>query len=87
MADISNSSRATKDGAENQELKGANKQERKAASKKGPSKGGTTKHASEDIDLVLSQAPTGVSRAQAVDSLKRMEGDIVNAIMDLEWRV
>ena len=35
----------------------------------------------KDIDLVISQA--GVSRAKAVKALKKNEGDIVNAIMEL----
>ena len=35
----------------------------------------------KDIDLVMSQA--GVSRAKAVNALKKNDGDIVNAIMEL----
>ena len=35
----------------------------------------------KDVDLVMSQA--GVSRAKAVNALKKNDGDIVNAIMEL----
>ena len=35
----------------------------------------------KDIELVMTQA--GVSRAKAVNALKRNDGDIVSAIMDL----
>jgi len=35
----------------------------------------------KDIELVMSQA--GCSRARAVGALKKNEGDIVNAIMEL----
>merc|ERR1712205_207565 len=35
----------------------------------------------KDVDLVMSQA--GVSRAKAVKALKKNDGDIVNAIMEL----
>lgn len=39
----------------------------------------------DDINLVVEQA--GVSRAKAVNALKKHDGDIVNAIMELSWSI
>ena len=38
----------------------------------------------KDIELVLSQAAYGTSRASAIQALKAHNGDVVNAIMGLE---